>query len=67
MLECKLCDYYKAASHGEAAKCILTGVIFSNGLDKINMDYPCRVVPYNNHLHTWSRNKANAQKGIHEK
>lgn len=63
MLECKLCDYYNAihSGHGEAAKCNFTGVLFSENVEMLEMEYPCRNVSYAEYLqrNTQSTKKVN--------
>lgn len=53
MLECKLCDYYKALN-GNASKCGFTGVLFKDDVENLEMEYPCRNMTYDEYL---SRNK----------
>ena len=55
MLECKLCDYYKAtgsnsASYGETTKCEFTGVLFSKNVETLDMEYPCHGISYDQYL-----------------
>jgi hypothetical protein len=56
MLECKLCDYYKVigtnpANYDETAKCEFAGVLFSNDVETLDIEYPCRGISYDQYLH----------------
>lgn len=48
-MDCKLCDYYKSLG-SETAKCSFTGIVFSNDVDSLEIEYPCRNTSYEQYL-----------------
>lgn len=50
-MDCKLCDYYSSLGDGsEASMCNFADVLFFRDVERLDMEYPCRNLSYDDYL-----------------
>lgn len=58
-MDCKLCDYYSSLGGGsETSMCDFADVLFFGDVEKLDMEYPCRNLSYDDYLDRTSKLKS---------
>lgn len=65
MLDCKLCNYYEVLTHADkgTAKCEFTDIIFMEDVETLDIEYPCKNIPFADYLKRKQGMKQNQKHG----